>query len=88
MAIIAAGAIIVIATVMISIWFGCCKRRKRSRLDDEPAAGQAVAQHDGIAESQALILSERVGNLNEKSHIATLKAETAKSQKGSPVRLN
>ena len=59
-----------------------------AHVADEPAAGQAIAQHDGIAESQALILSERVGNLNQKSHIVTLKAETAKSQIGSPVRLN
>ena len=59
-----------------------------AHVADEPAVGQAVAQHDGIAESQGLILSERVGNLNEKSFIAKLKAETAKSQKGSPVRLN
>ena len=61
-------------------------RNPVAHVADEPAVSQAVAQHDGIAESQALILSERVGNLNEKSYIATLKAETAKS--GSPVRLN
>ena len=53
--------------------FSCCHsvrlviaRDPVTHVTNEPAISQAILQQDGITKSQALILSERVRNLNEK----------------------